>query len=420
MKNSYHTNIRLAHYFGILDKDIAAQIPRSTRNDWAHLNLHKIVGLDYGCDKYNKNIDTLKEIAKCNSLLAFNRSILAVRTVLLSIFSNEKILKLALQEHKNEIIDVINLIKNRIGIKNALEIFGMSIHQFRYWSKKTSCVASPFGLCRKVYYNQLTEYEVNCIKDYLICAKFINWSLIAVYYQMIRDGIAFFSATTFYKYAKLLNLSELHKPIRKKKYKIGLRASKAKQILHMDMTLIRALDGSRIYISFIVDNFSRNILGWKASLKYSSEFVLENLKEVIQNHCLAEKDLFIDLIVDGGSENKGKVDEFLLQPEMNIRKLIAYVDIMFSNSMVEAVNKKIKYDYLFTRSIQNLNDLLAFLPLAVMDYNNRPHPKLFGLTPNEVLGGEIPNKNRFDSDMKNAFTKRIFENLNSNCNKCVA
>ena len=59
-KNSYHTNTKLAHFFGILDEEIAAQIPVSTLNGWNNLNVSNIFGLDYACNKYNKKIDTLK------------------------------------------------------------------------------------------------------------------------------------------------------------------------------------------------------------------------------------------------------------------------------------------------------------------------------------------------------------------------
>lgn len=53
----------------------------------------------------------------------------------------------------------------------------------------------------------------------------------------------------------------------------------------------------------------------------------------------------IDFIVDGGSENKAEVDSLI--QNSNINKIIAQKDIVFSNSMVEAVNKRIKYDFLF-------------------------------------------------------------------------
>jgi len=74
---------------------------------------------------------------------------------------------------------------------------------------------------------------------------------------------------------------------------------------------------------------------------------------------------------------------------------------------------------IFTRDILNFNDLVKFLEQAVSDYNNRPHAKLYGFTPNEVLQGAIPDKYRFSASIKNAVATRIETNLNSVCNKCL-
>lgn len=51
---------------------------------------------------------------------------------------------------------------------------------------------------------------------------------------------------------------------------------------------------------------------------------------------------FVELITDGGPENKAEVDGFVNRDDINMRKTIAQADIIFSNNMVEAVNKRIK------------------------------------------------------------------------------
>jgi transposase InsO family protein len=43
----------------------------------------------------------------------------------------------------------------------------------------------------------------------------------------------------------------------------------------MDVSIFRPSDYSRVYLYFILDNFSRAILGWKASLQYSSEIAIK-------------------------------------------------------------------------------------------------------------------------------------------------
>ena len=309
--------------------------------------------------------------------------------------------------------------KSTLSLQKTLNLFQITVTQFRSWSRNRVCVSSAYALCRRIYFNQLTETEVRIIKKQLTNPEYIHWPLSALYYKLLREGKAFFSLGTFYKYAKLLNLSKLHKPIRKIKYKIGIRAEKPFQILHMDITELRVLDGTRIYISLIIDNFSRCILAAKASLTKSSAFAVENLMEAVRNYNLFDINESIQLLVDGGSENKGKVDDFLNQPKSKIKKLVALLDVLFSNSMIEAVNKIIKYDYLFWFRPRNFEHLVEMLPQVVHSYINRPHSKLYGYTPVEVLAGAIPDKHLFSADIKNAVIKRINSNVNGICDKCI-
>ena len=419
MQNIYHTNTKLAYFFGILDKQTIMQIPAGTLDYWKkNTNVSRIFGIEKSFD-YDKDVDTLKRMASAKKLLSFLRAILYINDAIQLIFSDTNVSKAIYKIFSKDIVTVISKVSNTIGFKRSLNIFKISSQQFYSWKRKAECVSSPFGLCRRIYFNQLSEKEVSVVKNYLTNTNYIHWSIVSTYYRMLRDKAAFMALSTFYKYSSFLNLTFAHKPSKKKRYHIGIRATAPKKILHLDTTQIKALDGTRIYISLIIDNFSRCILGWKASLIKSSAFVVENLKDVILKYRLLENDEIVDLIVDGGSENMGSVDDFLMQPKVNIRKLVAMLDIIFSNSMIESVNKKIKYEYLFTREIGSFKDFLEFMPIVVENYNNRPHSKLFGLHPIEVLNGAIPDRHSFTIEIKSAVTNRIESNLNNECNKCL-
>jgi putative transposase len=128
----------------------------------------------------------------------------------------------------------------------------------------------------------------------------------------------FMGIITWYKYANRLGVKRKFFKLNKKR-EIGVRASKPFEILHMDVTIFKPMDQTKVYIYFIVDNFSRAILNWKASLEYSSAIALDVLKEAIQKH-----DIRIDstLITDGGPENHGEVSKFI-SGEENIKQVIA-------------------------------------------------------------------------------------------------
>ncbi len=49
------------------------------------------------------------------------------------------------------------------------------------------------------------------------------------------------------------------------KLKVGLRASTPNEAWHVDVSIVRLLDGTRAYLHAVIDNFSRRILAWKVA-----------------------------------------------------------------------------------------------------------------------------------------------------------
>ena len=87
--------------------------------------------------------------------------------------------------------------------------------------------------------------------------------------------------------------------------------------------------------------------------------------------------------------------------------------------MIEAVNKRMKYDFLFRQELLDFDHVRRFLETAVEQYNNRPHSALFGLTPHEVFQGAKPNKDLFKEQKAQAKLLRIAENKSLSCDSCA-
>lgn len=183
------------------------------------------------------------------------------------------------------------------------------------------------------------------------------------------------------------------------------------QYWHADVTLHRTVDNVRAYIYFVIDNYSRAILSWKVSLKLSAEIRLETIKEAYEKY-IHNPVNDVQLIVDGGSENNNNiVDEYIDSPSISIKKIIAQQDILFSNSIVEAVNKIVKYRSLFLNNIQDITALQKHLEIFVPIYNEvRPHCSLKGLTPNEVLEGLRPDNFEHLKSVNLYSEKRVVHN----------
>lgn len=85
---------------------------------------------------------------------------------------------------------------------------------------------------------------------------------------------------------------------------------------------------------------------------------------------------------------------------------LALRDISFSNSMIEAANKSLKYRYLFPKQIENLAQLQKILKSAVEEYNwVKPHASLHGYTPAELYHGRVADKPFFNIDATGQGTK---------------
>ena len=87
--------------------------------------------------------------------------------------------------------------------------------------------------------------------------------------------------------------------------------------------------------------------------------------------------------------------------------------------MVEAVNKRMKYDFLFRQQLLDFEHTQRFLETAVEQYNNRPHSALYGFTPKEVFNGAKPNKYFFAPQKQQAKLLRKAENKALSCDSCA-
>ena len=398
-----------------MSSQVQANIPTSTLHNWKNRDVHQLFGLDAAGD-FEKNRELVKAFFESKRLIEVAKAMFSVYNTYNQIISGISKKSNIFRDSKDTIIKTIESVRPALGFKRSMKAFGISYQQFYAWKKHIKCKKHDKVLCRRLNVRQLTQKEVDIIADYLQNPAYKYWNLSSIYYQILRNKAAFFSKTSFYKYANRLHIERISGF--KRKIKSGIRANCPKQLLHMDVTIYRPLDHTRVYIYLLVDNYSRFIMNWKASLQYSAQISCRNLSEAYQIYDLKSMPPYIELITDGGSENKGEVDSFVALTQDNMKKLVAQSDIWFSNSMVEAVNKQIKYDYLFTRDFLDFEETENFLSFAIDEYNNKPHGSLFGLTPKEVFEGMIPDKNMFAEQIKQEAKKRKYINLNQDCFRC--
>ncbi len=116
---------------------------------------------------------------------------------------------------------------------------------------------------------------------------------------------------------------------------------------------------------------------------------------------------------------KGFVCRAIENGEIKINRPVAQKEIHFSNSMIEAVNKRMKYDFPFRARLPDLEHTCRFLETAVEQYNNRSHSALFGFTPQELFYGAIPDKLFFKPQIEQAKALRKAESQALSYHHCA-
>ena len=125
-----------------------------------------------------------------------------------------------------------------------------------------------------------------------------------------RAGKVYASASTWLRLISERGWRRPRTRIHPAKPTVGIRANKPNEIWHLDVTVIRLLSGTKLYLHAVVDNFSRRLLAWKLEEKLSPTTTCEVLAEAAKD--LPEAKSPVTLLTDSGVENVNEtVNRFL-------------------------------------------------------------------------------------------------------------
>jgi transposase InsO family protein len=156
-------------------------------------------------------------------------------------------------------------------------------------------------------------------------------------------------------------------------------------LLHLDVTIIKLLDGTRMYLHAIIDNFSRRILSWTLETRLGSgatcRVLRDAAKEIVGNKDSSR------VVTDSGCENvNGDVDDELRSA--SLERVLAQIDVTYSNSMIEAFWRSMKHSWLYLHELERESQLRRLIAFYVMAHNEvMPHSAFDGQTPKEIYFG---------------------------------
>lgn len=233
---------------------------------------------------------------------------------------------------------------------------------------------------------RLTPNEVRAIGAMVTAVEYrhIPTSTLARLAQ--RLGRVFASASTWHRLVRERGWRRPRLRIHPARPELGVRAERPDQIWHIDTTLIRLVDGTRAYVHAVIDNFSRRILGCCVARTFSAASTVAILEQAIRGR--ADPESRPEVFVDAGVENcNGSVDALLAGE--SLRRVVAQVDLHFSNSMIEAWWRSLKHQWLFLNSLDSMTKLRRLVAFYVEEHNSRlPHSAFEGQTPDEMYRGQ--------------------------------
>jgi len=230
-----------------------------------------------------------------------------------------------------------------------------------------------------------------------------------------RAGQVFASATTW---AKLVRRRGWRRPRRRvypAKPKTGIRAAYPNEYWHIDVTVIRLLDDTKCYLHAVIDDFSRRILSWRLARRLDPVTTCEILKEA--GNSLRRTPT---VVADSGVENVNTGVEQLISDGV-VRRVLAQVEVSFSNSMIETFWRSLRHQWLYLHSLESFTLLEQLIDFYVKEHNTKmPRHAFDGQTPDEVYFDQADRVgDRLTAARHQTRRARIEANRAESCRACA-
>jgi putative transposase len=350
-RKSWDTVIKHIARNGLLEDVLTPEqinsIPRSNISRWKNETDDKYHFCEIN-QVVKEEVEFIRRFNSSSRIKKINQSYFDLADTFHEVISKVKGVKSIIKREKEIIVNTIEQVKDIVPIDKALKIFNISISTFENYKSILihKCESSYFNWCTKRFPNQLLPKEVLTIKTYMQDQDYRFWSKSSIYLKALRDNNLSCSISTFYKYCRLLGFKNRLRRKKSDSYN-PLKTTRPNQVWCADVTIFKTADNVKNYIHFLIDHYSKMILGYRIEKGPSAIAI----KSLIQKAYIKYQSEKLQFLTDGGSENvNAVVSNFINSPDIPIKHIIAQKDVVFSNSMIEAVNKIIKHQFTSQRN----------------------------------------------------------------------
>ena len=272
------------------------------------------------------------------------------------------------------------------GLSRLLSRVGLSASRLRSWRRaERACRLEDQSSCPRFSPQGLTPAEIGRVRELVTSPdhRHVPTGRLAILAQ--RLALVFASATTWHRLIRERGWRRPRLRIHPASPTEGIRAAKPNDIWHIDTTLLRLLDGTRIYLHAVIDNFSRRILAWHLADRFEPASTVTVLVQA--GRLLDHPDTPPMLLVDAGVENVNKYVDKLVDSGL-LKRVLAQTEIRFSNSMIEAWWRSLKHNWLFLHALDSATRARSLVEFYVAEHNTKiPHAAFHGQTPDEMYFG---------------------------------
>jgi len=135
----------------------------------------------------------------------------------------------------------------------------------------------------------------------------------------------------------------------------------------------------------VIENFSRRILAWRVADTFAPVNSVAVLVEASRG--ATPSDTTPVVLADAGVENVNAQIDALISTGV-LRRVLAFTELKFSNSMIEAWWRSLKHQWLFLHSLDSVTTVRRLVEFHVQEHNRvLPHSAFRGQTPDEMYFG---------------------------------
>ena len=391
------------------------RIPPSTARTWKRRGMPPVVS---SRALHAQTLDALRESARLRRKLAILSAV--VRLLLALLRANHVRLdpkSLLSGADKTLILHAVARARRVMPLSHVLRVLRMPPNTFHTWrNREQRCALDDIPSCPRSQPGRITAQERFTLITLATGHAFAHMSTRALALFAQRQDLLHLAPGTWHKLVRKLDLRRPRTRIHPRAPTEGLRAQWPGQILHVDVTVIRLLDGSRAYIQAVPDNFSRMIVAYAVTPRFDGALTAQLLR---QARSVSSSRACGVVLSDDGREDHGTAVTAALS-DTDLTHWLAQQHVTFSNSMIEALWRSMKHNFLCMQRLATFAALERFVAFHVEQHNTvMPHAAFHGQTPQEVfegvgtgLRGELADERRRARELRIERTRR------TSCERC--